>query len=72
VNIEDLSSFDNASIRSSRSNSSRFFDETTTEVADKVTNLRPDGEEEIQDIQVRFSIVYTTQTRGIFRFLVVL
>jgi len=56
VNIEDLSSFDNALAK-------KICEEATTEVADKVTNLHPDGEEEIQDIKVRFSIVNIHNTK---------
>ena len=41
-----------------------LFEEATTEVTDEVTSLRPDGEEEIQDIQVRFSFVNTHITNS--------
>ena len=68
VNIEDLSSFDNALANKIYKNPSEFiplFEEAATEVtANEVTSLRPDGEEEIQDIQVRFSFVNTHITNS--------
>ena len=67
VNIEDLSSFDNALANNIYKNPSEFiqrFEEAITEVAVEVTSRRPDGKEEIQDIQVRFSFVNTHITNS--------
>ena len=75
VNIEDLSSFDNALANKIYKNPSKFiplFEEAATEVTtNEVTSLRPDGEEEIQDIQVRFSFVniHVTNSRNFSIFL---
>ncbi len=55
VNLEDLSSFDDAladRVNKSPSELVPLFEESATEVADEVTAPRPEGEEEVQKIQV--------------------
>ena len=56
VNLEDLSSFDDTLADRAYKNPSELvplFEESATEVADEVTAPRPEGEEEVQKIQVR-------------------
>ena len=74
MNIEDLSSLDNALANNVCKNPSEFiplFEEAATEITNEVTSLRPDGVEEIQDIKVCFSFdnIHVTNSRNfsIFR-----
>ena len=55
VNLEDLSSFDDTLADRAYKNPSELvplFEESATEVADEVTAPRPEGEEEVQKMQV--------------------
>nr|QIC49965.1 DNA replication licensing factor MCM5 [Actinia equina] len=55
VDLEDLSSYDETLADKLNKNPAEFlplFEEAAKEVADEVTHPRPDGEEEIQDIQI--------------------
>ena len=55
INIEDLSSFDDSladKLYKSPTEMIPLFEEAATEVADEVTAPRPEGEEELQKIQV--------------------
>lgn len=55
VNLEDLSSFDDAladRVYKSPADLVPLFEESATEVADEVTSPRPEGEEEVQKMQV--------------------
>ena len=55
VNLEDLSSFDDTLADKAYKNPSELvplFEESATEVADEVTAPRPEGEEEVQKMQV--------------------
>jgi DNA replication licensing factor MCM5 len=55
VNIEDLSSFDDTLADKLYKNPTEMvplFEEAATEVADEITSPRPEGEEEVEKIQV--------------------
>lgn len=56
VNVEDLASFDEPLADKLYKNPTEtvpLFEEAATEVADEVTNPRPEGEEEVEKIQVK-------------------
>lgn len=58
MNIEDLGSFDETlaeKIYKQPSEHLPIFEEAAKEVADELTTPRPEGEEEVQDIQIILS-----------------
>lgn len=58
VNVEDVGSFDEnlaEKLYKQPSEHLPIFEDATTEVADELTHPRPEGEEQVQDIQIMLS-----------------